>query len=94
MRRSDRAEAVELRRNGATYQRLMQQFGMAKSTLWHWLKSEGLVETQPQRLTELKRIAQRKAAATVKAARLARTHTIVEQARREIGSLSLSPCKK
>lgn len=89
MRRPDRDGAIQLRRNGVTYAAILQRFGMAKSTLWRWLKAEGLVETQPQRLTELKRIAQRKAAATVKAARLARTHAIVEPARREIGSLSL-----
>ena len=89
MKRSDRAEAVSLRRSGATYQQLMQRFGVAKSTLWLWLKAEGLVETHPQRLTELKRLAQRKAAATVKAARLARTQAIVEQARQEIGLLTL-----
>ena len=88
MKRSERLTAVGLRRNGASYAELRQQFGMAKSTLWRWLKAEGLVETHPQRLTELKRIAQRKGAAVVKAQRLARTHTIMEEAAREISGLS------
>ena len=66
----------------------MQHFGIAKSTLWRWLNLEGLVETHPQKLTELKRLAQRKGAATVKAARLARTATVMQQARGEVGRLS------
>lgn len=89
MKRSDRDEAIQLRRSGATYETVLQRFGMAKSTLWRWLKAEGMVETQPQRLTELKRMAQKKGAATVKAARLARTQAIVEQARQEVGLLTL-----
>ena len=36
-----RAGAIQLRQNGATYQGILEQLGMAKSTLWRWLKSEG-----------------------------------------------------
>lgn len=89
MKRSDRELAIQLRRDGVTYQDILQRLGMAKSTLWRWLKSEGFVETHPQRLTDLKRLAQQKGAAVVKARRIARTQAILEQASREVGALSL-----
>ena len=88
MKATQRVEAIHLRRSGVSYQAILGQLGVAKSTLWRWLKGEGLVETHPQRLTEIKRLAQQKAAAVVKARRIARTQTIVEAARREIGSLT------
>src|SRR3989338_6403626 len=88
MKSTEREEALQLRRGGVTYQEIMQRLGVTKSTLWRWLKAEGLVETQPQKLTELKRMAQRKGAAVVKARRLARTQVILGRASGEIGDLS------
>ena len=88
MKSAEREKALQLRRGGVTYQEIMQRLGVTKSTLWRWLKAEGLVETQPQKLTELKRMAQRKGAAVVKARRLARTQVILEHASGEIGDLS------
>ena len=88
MKRAQRVGAIQLRRNGADYPAILSQLNVAKSTLWRWLKSEGLVETHPQRLIECKRLAQQKAAAVVKANRIARTQAIVEAARRDIGSLT------
>ena len=85
---SERTEALQLRRQGKSYHDLVQQFGIAKSTLWRWLKAEGLVEAQPQRLTELRRLAQRKGTAAVRAKYLATTKAIIEQAKTEIGHLS------
>ena len=88
MKRPERFEALQLRRQGCSYEHIRQQLGIAKSTLWRWLKTEGLVETQPQRLTELRQLAQQKGAATVKARRLARTQAIIAQASQEVGGLS------
>ena len=88
MKGSERTQAVALRHHGATYQAIMDHLRVSKSTLWRWLKAEGLVETESQRLTELKRAAQRKGAARVKANYLARTKTIIEQARQEVEHLS------
>ena len=88
MSASDQLQAIELRRQGASYQQLRAQFGIAKSTLWRWLKAGGVVETQPQRLTELKRLAQQKGAALVKARRIERTQALITSASKEIGPLS------
>ena len=85
---SKRSVAMQLRRDGTSYRLLQQRFGVAKSTLWRWLKVEGLVASQPQQITELRRAAQRKGAATVKALRIARTQLILQEARREIDTLS------
>ena len=88
MKAAERADAIRLRHEGLRYSDLTRRFGVAKSTLWRWLKAEGLVETQPQRLTEMKRAAQQRGAAIVKARRLARTRAILEQASHEVGALS------
>ena len=88
MKLAARASAIQFHREGQSYQEIQRQCGVAKSTVWRWLKAEGLVETQPQRLTELKRIAQRKGAAIVKANRIARTRAILEQASQDVGLLS------
>ena len=85
---SEQVEAVALRRAGLSYHAIMQRCRVAKSTLWRWLKHEGLVATQPQQITELKRIAQRKAVMAIKASRIARVNMILEQARKEIQSIS------
>lgn len=55
---SEKARAIHLRKDGVSYGSILTQVSVAKSTLWRWLKAAGLVETQPQRLTELRRIAQ------------------------------------
>ena len=88
MKRAERIDALLLRREGVSYRDLMQRFGIAKSTLWRWLKTEGLVATTPQQMTERRRLAQQRGAAVVKARRLARTQAIIEEAIQEIGSLS------
>ncbi len=88
MKSAERVDALRLRRTGSSYQAILSELGVAKSTLWRWLKAAGMVETQPQRLTELRRLAQQKGAAMVKAQRIVRTEAIVQTASREIGSLS------
>ena len=88
MKFSEHKEALQLRRQGISYDNIGKRLGIAKSTLWRWLKTEGLVETQPQRLTELKRIAQRKGAAVNRAKRILRTRAIVEQAKRDVTHFS------
>lgn len=88
MKRAEQALAIELRRSGIGYQEIRSQLGIAKSTLWRWLKLAGMVEIQPQRLTELKRLAQRKAAKVNHDRRIERTQVIVEAAKKDIGLLT------
>ena len=48
MKRFERVEALQLRQQGVTYRAIMERLGVSKSTLWKWLKREGVVETHPQ----------------------------------------------
>lgn len=86
---SDCARAVELRKTGVSYAELMRRFGVAKSTLWRWLKAEGLVAATPQQFTELRRLAQQKATVIVRRNHATRTAAILEQAKGSIGQISL-----
>ena len=88
MKTAEREQALALRRAGVSYTRIMSECRIAKSTLWHWLRAAGMVETNPQRMTELKRMAQQKAASVVRSRRLARTQAIMQAARREVGPVS------
>ena len=88
MKSTEQQQALQLRRQGVIYQEIMQRLGVTKSTLWRWLKADGLVATQPQRLTELRRHAQQKGAAAVRAQYLSRTRAVKAQARSAFGSFS------
>ena len=87
--RDPRHEAVTLRRHGVTYDEILERYGVAKSTLWHWLKTEGLVESDPQRLTNLKRAAQRRGAAAQHQKRLRSMHATMDRAAQDVGALSM-----
>ena len=88
LKQDQRLEALRLRRHNLTYQDILCRLPVAKSTLWRWLKAEGLVETQPQRLTELRRLAQQKGAAVVRQKRIRRTELLIEEGKQEIGLLT------
>ena len=87
-KRPDRAEAVQLRRQGVTYQEIMRRLGLTKSTLWRWLKAEGLVDGQSQHYTERRLLAQKKAAETVHRLRVERTRATMSRAYQDIGLLT------
>ena len=86
LKQDQRLEAFRLRRHNLTYQDILCRLPVAKSTLWRWLKAEGLVETQPQRLTELRRLAQQKGAAVVRQKRIRRTELLIEEGKLEAPS--------
>ena len=88
MKSTAHGQAIVLRQSGLPYTAIREQLGIAKSTLWRWLKAEGLVETQPQQLTELRRKARQQGSAAVRAKYLASTSALIEAAKGEIGSIS------
>lgn len=83
-----RHEAVALRRQGISYDEILSRYSVAKSTLWRWLKTEGLVASQPHELTARRRAAQKLGAAAQRQKRLRITQTILDQAQAEIGAIS------
>jgi transposase len=38
MKQVERTAAIVLRRNGTSYKDIQERFGVAKSTVWRWLK--------------------------------------------------------
>ena len=88
IKRTEHEQAVSLRREGTTYKAIQQRLGVAKSTVWRWLKAEGLVSAQPQQRTAFSRLARQRAVAAIRAKRLARTAAVMEPARKEVGGIS------
>ncbi|MBI3319058.1 MAG: helix-turn-helix domain-containing protein [Candidatus Omnitrophica bacterium] len=88
MKSLSQREAVQLRRDGVTYREIQGRLGITKSTLWRWLKAEGLVDGQSQQYTERRLVAQKKAAEPVRRHRLHRTQLMMEEAYQEVGVLT------
>ena len=84
----EKKKAVRLRREGKTYAEILNSVSVAKSTLSIWLKEVGLAKTQRQRITELRRISQKKGALMRKNQRLELSKNIFSEAEAEIGSIS------
>jgi hypothetical protein len=72
-----------------SYAEIRRRHPVAKSTLWRWLTSAGLVEQAPQRITAMKRAAQQRGAAAQHQKRLTRTRSLIDTAIRDVGTLSL-----
>ena len=88
IKEKEKREALALRKQGLSYNEILQHVPVAKSTLSVWLKNIGLAKAQKQRLTEKRRIAQRKAQQACRDKRIVRETEIVVNARKEIGRIS------
>ncbi len=88
MKSSQQSQALVLRRDGLTYAAIQERLEIAKSTLWRWLKTEGLVDGQSQQYTERRLLAQRKAVQTVRRIRVEKTEAIMAGAAQEINGIS------
>ena len=84
----EKNKAIELRKQGLSYQEILDQIPVAKSSLSLWLKSVKLVESQKQRLSEKKLASARRGAQRMKDIRIALTQQIKDKARQEVGKLS------
>ena len=89
MKSSEHVKALQLRQSDVSYQAIMSEVGVAKSTLWRWLKAAGMVDdnNSPERIQN-RGLAQQKAAETVHRLRLERTRAIMASAAQDIGSLT------
>ena len=88
MKSSGHVKALQLRHSGVSYQAIMSEVGVAKSTLWRWLKAAGMVDNNSPERIQNRRMAQQKAAETVHRLRLERTRAIMASAAQDIGSLT------
>jgi len=84
----EKIKAVQLRKKGLTYNEILKQVPVAKSTLSLWLRDVGLAKAQYQVLTAKRKKAQRLGAEARRAQRIERTEEIYRQSEMEIGKLS------
>ncbi len=84
----EKAKAISLRKQGLSYNEILREVSVAKSTLSVWLKNVGLAKAQKQRLTEKRRIAQQKAQQACRHIRVIRETAIIKAARLEVGKIN------
>jgi len=82
------ALAIQLRRQGKTYNEILKNIPVAKSTLSIWLRSVGLAKSQKQRLTKKRIEAQRRGADSRYNARVAEVQSLVEKGILDVGVLT------
>ncbi len=80
--------AIKLRKQGLSYNEILREVPVAKSTLSVWLKDIGLAKAHKQRLTEKRRLAQLKAQHACRNIRITRETAIIKAAQQEVGTLS------
>ena len=84
----EKAKAISLRRQGLSYNEILREVPVAKSTLSVWLKDIGLGRAHKQRLTEKRKAAQRKAQQACRDIRITRETEIIKTAQQEVGKIS------
>jgi len=84
----EKIRAIELRKEGLSYNEILKEVPIAKSTLSLWLRNIGIAKKQTQRLTEKRRLAQLKAQEACRQARIFRETITVNAAKKEIKNIS------
>lgn len=84
----EKSLAIKLRKEGKTYNEILEVVPVAKSTLSLWLREVGLASKQKQRITKKKREAQLKGAARRHEMRLTQIEEINRVCKGDIGSVS------
>lgn len=87
----DKFKAQDLRRQGLSYREILLQIDVSKDTISRWCRDIVLSKDQKKRLLENKLFGQRKgsqvAADNKRQARILRTETIFQEAKKELGNL-------
>jgi transposase-like protein len=81
-------KAIDLRRDGRSYSEILREIPVAKSTLSSWLRNVNLSKPQKQQLTEKKRLASLRGAATRHQQRVEQTEKIFHEAQADLGKIS------
>src|SRR3989344_4325293 len=85
---NEKAEAIRLRRRGKTYSEILAVVHVAKSTLAIWFTEAHLAKSQEQRITELRRITQKKGAQARRDGRTSEVEHFLLRGIRDVGTLS------
>lgn len=88
IKEQEKEKAIKLRKQGLSYNEILQEVPVAKSTLSVWLKDIGLAKAQKQRLTEKRRVAQQKAQQACRNIRITRETEIIKAAQQAVGKIS------
>lgn len=84
----EKERAIELRKQGFSYNEILRQIPVAKSTLSVWLQNIGLAKRQKQILTEKRRLAQIKAQEACRNKRMLKEKEIIKTAKEQIKNIS------
>jgi DNA-binding Lrp family transcriptional regulator len=84
----EKLAAVILRKEGFSYNEILERVNVSKSTLSLWLRSIGVAKEHKQRFTEKRRLAQLKAQAACRNARIIRENRTIAAAKKEISRIS------
>lgn len=85
---NEKIAAIDLRKQGFSYNEILQKIPVAKSTLSVWLRNIGIAKKQTQRLTEKRKAAQKKAHQACRNNRIKKTTSIISQAKSEVKKIS------
>ncbi len=80
--------AIQMRKDGRTYNEILDVLPVAKSTLSLWLRSVGLAEPQKQRITQRRIDAQRKGAQSRRNSRLLEIENLTVQGQKDVGRIT------
>ncbi|PIU14595.1 hypothetical protein COT20_02640 [bacterium (Candidatus Gribaldobacteria) CG08_land_8_20_14_0_20_39_15] len=84
----EKQKAIGLRKQGLSYNEILREVPVAKSTLSLWLRSVGLSQKQKQKLTEKKLASMRRGQEACRVKRIKITKEIKDEAIKEIGKLA------
>lgn len=84
----EREKAIKLRRRGLSYNEILEEVSVAKSTLALWLRGVGLSKKQKQRLTKKKIASALRGALSRRKQRLDIIRKIGDSATKEIGKIN------
>lgn len=87
-KRSEKEEAIALRKAGYSYNQIRKRVSVSKSTLSLWLRSIGLAKRRLQEFTEQRRINQLKAVRIWHEKCVSKKEEIIRTAAREIDTIS------
>lgn len=87
-KKTEKEEAIKLRKQGFSYSEILKLVPISKSTLSVWLRDIGLAKRQKQKLTEKRRLAQIKAQEACRNKRIEKEKEIIRLAKKQIKIIS------
>lgn len=80
--------AIQLRKEGKTYNEILERIPVAKSTLSLWLRSIGMATPQQQRITKKRIEAQRRGALSRRTARVNEVERLLHEGEKEVKNIT------